>query len=305
MAVPLHVAQFNVLADGLSGMDAKRGGFTEAPGGSLDWSYRRTLLVEELLRHGSEPDIVAMDEVDHYYDWFEPVMSWLGYDGRFLSKPDSPCKESLDPKLEDGCAIFWKRNKVVVKDVETMNFDRLSVEGVPTGKKSNQVALLLTLQPHNAAPVVVAATHLMAAKSLEGERGRAQQVTQLLDRLHQLDLPCIVAMDMNAAPRENPSAPYPSEAYPVMLDHALRLRSSYVDVLGCEPAYTTWKRRGSKEARHTIDYICVSRTVGVRRVLLPPPEENVHPERLPNFQYPSDHIALMVELLIPMQVEDA
>ena len=34
---PLRVVQFNLLADGLSGMHKEKGGFTESPEGSLDW----------------------------------------------------------------------------------------------------------------------------------------------------------------------------------------------------------------------------------------------------------------------------
>ena len=39
---------------------------------------------------------------------------------------------------------------------------------------------------------------------------------------------------------------------------------------GAECAWTTWKRRGASETRHTIDYLFVSAELGVERVLLPP-----------------------------------
>jgi hypothetical protein len=37
-----------------------------------------------------------------------PVLRRLGYDGRFVAKPNSPCQHSRDPSLADGCALFWR-----------------------------------------------------------------------------------------------------------------------------------------------------------------------------------------------------
>ena len=294
--------QFNILADGLSGKDKNKGGFTEAPTESLDWDYRKTRIVEETQRHlcnGKPPDIIAMEEVDHYHDFLEPTMRDLGYDSQFVKKRNSACKNSLDPTLEDGCALFWRRDIFSVVAMETINYDKLNPDGVPTGTKANQVALLATLQARGAAgPVVFAVTHLAASKTAEGERTRAQQVGQLLDRLLALRLPCVVLADLNATPR--PSAAYACEAYPAALAHALGVRSAYAAAGGGEePGYTTWKRRGAAEVRHTIDYILVAGPVGVARVLLPPADGDVAAERLPGWRYPSDHVALAAELRLP------
>jgi endonuclease/exonuclease/phosphatase family metal-dependent hydrolase len=298
--------QFNILADGLSGMDREKGGFTASPPESLDWTYRRDRIVEETQRHkcnGRPPDVIAMQEVDHYHDFFKATMDTLGYDSMFIPKPCSPCTKSMDPNLEDGCALFWSRSRLAMLESETINYDKLSPDGVQTGQKSNQVALLATLRANGAAPVVFAVTHLAASKTPEGERIRAQQITQLLDRLLAKHLPCVIAADLNATPR--PGA-YPCEAYPAALAHPLRARSAYAAAAadGEEPAYTTWKRRGEAEARHTIDYILAAGPVGVARVLLPPADADVAPERLPGWRYPSDHIALCAELRLPPEQPD-
>ena len=66
---PLRVVQFNILADGLSARHPSNGGFTESPPESLAWDFRRDRLVAEVFRHFEEeagPDVVAMQEVDHY-----------------------------------------------------------------------------------------------------------------------------------------------------------------------------------------------------------------------------------------------
>lgn len=240
-----------------------------------------------------------MQEVDHFHDFFVHKYDALGYDGRFIKKPYSPCKNSLDPNLEDGCALFWRRDRLTLVELDTMNYEKLNPDGQPTGTKSNQVALLATLLAKGAAgPAIFAVTHLAAAKTAEGERTRAQQAAQLLDRLHAARLPCVVLGDLNATPR--PSGSYACEAYPAALGHALGVRSAYAAAGGGEePAYTTWKRRGAAEVRHTIDYILVSGGVGVARVLLPPADGDVAAERLPGWRYPSDHVALAAELRLP------
>ena len=299
--ISVTAVQFNILADGLSGKDDAKGNFTESPPESLDWSYRKNRIVEEIMRHfenESPPDVIAMEEVDHYHDFFQPTLQALGYESRYIKKPNSPCRNSLDPSLEDGCALFWRGDRLALVDTETMNYDKLSPDGVATGSKSNQVALLATLLAPGAGPAVFAVTHLAASKTAEGERTRAQQVTQLLDRLLALRLPCVVLADLNATPR--PSGGYACEAYPAALAHPLGVRSAYAGACeGEEPAYTTWKRRGAAETRHTIDYILVSGGVGVARVLLAPADGDVAAERLPGWRYPSDHVALAAELRLP------
>lgn len=298
----VRLCQFNVLADGLCGMDPDKGGFTDSPLGSLDWEYRRGLLIEEILRHGKAPDIVAMEEVDHYHDWFEPIMRGLGYEGRFLPKPNSPCQRSLDPTLVDGCAVFWHTAAAQLLDIHEMCYNWLDFDGMPTGKLGNQVALLVTLQlDTEVPPLVVAVTHLLASKDATGERCRRQQVQQLLDLVRGKALPCVVATDMNATPCRDGPAGYSPEAYRQALSEgSLRLRSAYAEVLGEEPSFTTWKRRGDKETKHTIDYILVSESVEVLGVLAPPQDETIETERLPSWRYPSDHIALMADLrLLP------
>ena len=89
---------------------------------------------------------------------------------------------------------------------------------------------------------------------------------------------------------------YAAQAYPATTS---ALRSAYKTALGAEPAWTTWKRRGTSEARHCIDYVLCSPEVGVSQVLLPPDDDAVVEERLPGWNYPSDHVALIADLRVP------
>ena len=64
----------NVLADGLSGNNAGRGGFTLIPPTYLDWTQRSQMLMKALSQTGdgaeSLPDIVALQEADHIDDFW-------------------------------------------------------------------------------------------------------------------------------------------------------------------------------------------------------------------------------------------
>lgn len=310
--VQLRFVQFNVLADGLSGEDALKGGFYAAPPPSLDWRFRRINLVREIFRQGARPDIIAMEEVDHYYDWFEPMLRQLGYRGHYAAKPNSPCKKvSPHSGLEDGCALFWRSDTVTMTQVESLNYNAYTPEGRPTGSKSNQVAILATLRVKGATPIVAAVTHLAAAKTAEGERVRAQQMQELLRALARRERPCIVGLDMNATPD---SHTYAAQAYPLAISKNVTtgegkdpLRSAYAEVMGAEPRWTTWKKRSGNgktgEVSHTIDYILISKQIECTRVLAPPADVDVVPERLPGWSYPSDHVALLAELVIPEKTQ--
>jgi len=297
--VPVVVAQFNVLADGLCGMDEKKGGFTNSPEDSLNWDFRKHRLLEELLRHGDPPDIIALEEVDHYADWFYPNLGSLGYDGKFLAKPNSRCKASLNTSLEDGCAIFWRKDRLQCLHTEFINYEAKAADGSLAIDKSNQVAVIATLQTHDGFVMNCAVTHLAAKKNQEGEEIRAYQLGQLLDFLHKKGLPCLVATDMNASPQPTGASDYPSQAYPSALGHDLQLRSAYMEALGTEPVWTSWKRRGEQDAKYTIDYIMFSKPFEVLEVLLPPIDDVVEPGRLPGWSYPSDHVSLIAKLALP------
>ena len=77
--VILRVFQFNVLADGLAGLRPDRGNFNLATDEILLWENRKMKLIHEITQY--EPDIVTLQEVDHYYDFFLPMMMMKGYSG--------------------------------------------------------------------------------------------------------------------------------------------------------------------------------------------------------------------------------
>jgi len=75
------------------------------------------------------------------------------------------------------------------------------------------------------------------------------------------------------------------------------LSSAYKDVLNKEVNYTTWKYREDGEHIQTLDYIFYSPDcMRVDSVLEMPTGEQIGENRLPNFNYASDHFSLLADL---------
>jgi mRNA deadenylase 3'-5' endonuclease subunit Ccr4 len=59
----LRVLQFNMLADGLSGLRPDQGAFSRVVGTELLWDRRREQILQEVTQYA--PDLVTMQELDH------------------------------------------------------------------------------------------------------------------------------------------------------------------------------------------------------------------------------------------------
>ena len=79
----------------------------------------------------------------------------------------------------------------------------------------------------------------------------------------------------------------------------IQLQSVYESCLTGEDLkqyYSTYKKR-DVELCHVIDYIFVSGTITVKRLLSSPPLSSL-PYRLPAPDYPSDHLALFADIAV-------
>ena len=104
-ATKFTVMQFNLLAEGLSsGPDAtppfaaarrsEYGGFDSVarPELALAWETRKLRLLEEILRYA--PDVLTVQECDHFEDLLLPALRLAGYDGVFAAKRSAPGLEN-------------------------------------------------------------------------------------------------------------------------------------------------------------------------------------------------------------------
>ncbi|KAI9541470.1 hypothetical protein NQZ68_029839 [Dissostichus eleginoides] len=289
----IRIMQWNILAQALGeGKD----GFIRCPLDALNWEERKYLILEEILTYS--PDILCLQEVDHYYDTFQPIMASLGYQGSFLAKPWSPCLDVEQNNGPDGCALFYRRSRFSLQATAHL---RLSAMMLPT----NQVAIVQTLSCRaTGRQLCVAVTHLKARSGWE--RLRSVQGADLLQSLRSITsqggpsspeegagpVPLVVCGDFNAEPSEDVYRRFSSST--LRLDSAYKMLSSDGET---EPAYTSWKIRPSGESCSTLDYIWYTHdALSVDCLLDIPTEEQIGPDRLPSYHYPSDHLSLLCDL---------
>ncbi|XP_059201439.1 nocturnin [Centropristis striata] len=289
----IRIIQWNILAQALGeGKD----GFIRCPLDALNWQERKYLILEEILTY--RPDILCLQEVDHYYDTFQPIMASLGYQGTFLAKPWSPCLDVEQNNGPDGCALFYRRSRFSLQATAHL---RLSAMMLPT----NQVAIVQTLTCKvTGRQLCVAVTHLKARSGWE--RLRSAQGADLLQSLRNItskggsnqngagpgSTPLVVCGDFNAEPSEDVYRRFSSSV--LGLNSAYKLLSSDGQT---EPAYTTWKVRPSGESCSTLDYIWYSHdALSVDCLLDIPTEEQIGRNRLPSYHYPSDHLSLLCDI---------
>ena len=73
-------------------------------------------VLEELL--GYEGDILSLQEVDHYDDFFAPKLEAEGYTGEFLKRPSA--------HKQDGCAVFYRTARFDCLQIVEVLFDDLA-----------------------------------------------------------------------------------------------------------------------------------------------------------------------------------
>ncbi|XP_046447618.1 nocturnin-like isoform X2 [Daphnia pulex] len=288
----IRLLQWNILSQSLG---EHNDNFVRCPLEALDWRTRRYRIVEEIVEYN--PDIICLQEVDHY-QFLSRALRTQGYEGIYFPKPDSPCIYIKGNNGPDGCAIFYRANDYELIKVETRIVEVWRVQ-------SNQV-VILTMLRHKASgrEICVATTHLKARQGALLSTLRNEQGKDILDFLQNnvdvADCPIIMAGDFNAEPNEPVYSTIRSDTR-FGFDSAYRCDVDGAEEAGQEPPYTTWKVRGEGESCHTIDYVFFSRRqLGVNQVLPFPTGEQIGPDRVPSFQYPSDHFSLVVDFdLLP------
>ncbi|KAE8877193.1 hypothetical protein PF005_g13479 [Phytophthora fragariae] len=185
---------FNVLADYLVQNDRENEPAKRHV--KYDWEYRRGRLVKEILRW--LPDVVNLQEVDHFEDFFEPRLRNAGYMGVY--------KRRTGETTHDGCAIFVKEDKFRIVSSHPLKYH---VPGHPVLDRDNIALTAVVEETSNAngstpARFVVANTHLL----FNPHRGEIKlaQLNMLLEHLtslrqeHNLMLPVLLSGDFNLAP---------------------------------------------------------------------------------------------------------
>lgn len=102
------VISYNVLCDRMVSNEW----FPTSPDIALDWTYRRELILKQLLEFNS--DIIALQELEleQFEEHFKPELFRFGnYESIFEPKSRARTMDSEKRKRVDGCAIFYKLNR--------------------------------------------------------------------------------------------------------------------------------------------------------------------------------------------------
>ena len=329
------------------------GGFTEItnPELILDFTFRRWRLLEILLGYDVQQpqheqqedevesstwtnhttrdtsqlsglyDIIAVEEMDRFYGFFQPLLSILGYQGIFTPKPVAPGIKF--GYYSDGCALFWKSD---VFEYVTHTEGRYTI--------GNQVYVITLLRHISSQRVIlVVVTHFKAKEGHCNEEIRYIQAIQLCEAIHEMiheattnqgctsdreskNIPIFIMGDFNSHPNTWDESIPTTSVEEVESDATRKCPKSCLDVFiqtsseqpenlfsSAYPIhpipddfFTTWKIRGSQTTRRVIDYILHNglhiNGLHLSHILSIPCENELEPSRLPGFKYPSDHLAL-------------
>lgn len=98
---------YNVLCDKY----ATRQLYGYCPNWALTWDYRRKAILEEIRNYNA--DLISLQEVEteKFYNFFQPELAMLGYEGIFSPKSRAKTMLEKDRKHVDGCAIFYRTSK--------------------------------------------------------------------------------------------------------------------------------------------------------------------------------------------------
>ena len=242
----MRIMQWNILADSLAHS------FPQVNPSYLTWEYRVERMLLEIQKFS--PDIIGLQENDHYEDYFEPELSKLGYTGMFEKKTGWH---------KDGLSISWKTDKFTKVSQDLCKFP------------GNQFALIVQLDSE-LGRICVITTHLKARK--EYDSIRCEQVSSLLNYIQQnlQELPIIICGDFNSLPDTG--------AYNAMLNNTCGLISGYRKALGeVEPVFTTLKIRNKMEIK-TEDYIWLRGFTPISVLSLPRQEEIVYKSNINTLQ---------------------
>jgi len=317
----IRVMHWNILADKLAYPDLKEGAFG-CPFALLDWNKRKDKICAEIIKY--DPDVLILVELDHYEDIRFLLQEDYDYDSVWKKKFGSFCA--------DGTGIFWKTERFEVGKIYKQS---LREEG---GGEADQVLVAVELKSKSKGsdcfrPFVASGCHLNAEEKSTGEQIRLSQCKQILNILQNqfAEHPIILGADLNS---ECEYSKYKALAYPYIVDNGLV--SSYANVRGNEPDFTSWKfhidedirvykakevNQVVEEFKYTIDFIFHSKELKSCAVLEMPEENQIdslenfprfdiddREEKvrrakkrclLPNDKCASDHLSLVAEILLP------
>ncbi|KAK0398027.1 hypothetical protein QR680_002394 [Steinernema hermaphroditum] len=118
------VLSYNILCPSYATENA----FGYCPSWSLDWNYRKSIILKDIIRF--EPDIIALQEVEteQFSVYFCPKLEEYGYSGVFAQKTRAKTMDVQESNRVDGCALFWRKSKFIYEDHKVVEFASLAIK---------------------------------------------------------------------------------------------------------------------------------------------------------------------------------
>jgi len=305
----IRVASYVVLGES----NARPERYPYVPAAVLDWETRKTKLSKEILLR--RPDIVCLQQIEHYEDHFKPSLHQEGYTSLFKQRTGT---------AQDGVGIFWLKDRYRLVLEHKIEFNNLAFAN-PSNPQAHRfvrhsVALIAVLEPvqNTSRKRADKRTRLMVAsvdlcREPMFEDVRAMQAKTLAETLEKLvittkaasapNVPVIVCGGFHVAPE--------SGVYELMsngqLDHnhpsvaglklfsplqqRLGLKSAYKSVYKTEPPYTVFTP--SQQIASDYIFYTASRLRALAALDVPARETLERDTALPSNACGSHHILLM------------
>jgi len=194
----LRIVSYNVLAQ----KKAKTTQFPYCRKSDLNWAERSAKLLKEVLE--DNPDVVCLQEVDRFSEFWRPKMGQAGFDAVFKLRPRNHCH---------GVAVFFKRETFQLFKSEEIDFNQVGVflgEKKPSARlEKDNVGLIVGLQPweqstHPSA-IVVSNVQLVVPSCDDLRIVQRKQVLMLLRSIERFNfdfqLPVVLAGSFNFDPK--------------------------------------------------------------------------------------------------------
>lgn len=117
------VLSYNILCDTYATPQM----YSYTPSWALDWSYRSSHLLQELIEYN--PDVICLQELDrNSYDvMFKKELPRRGYKAEYLQKGRSKLSEDNEKKT-DGCATFYKSDVFRLVERHDVEFSKVALD---------------------------------------------------------------------------------------------------------------------------------------------------------------------------------
>lgn len=170
----------------------------------INWDVRKHKIEDSISTSGA--DVLCLQEVDHYVDFYEPLFEKLGYRSVYLQRK----------KRQDGCLIAYNSEKFVIHGVSEVQFDDIAdlllSDSARTNVRRSNVALiaLMSCKSDHSKKFVSATAHIYwNPRRPEVKKLQTQYLVSRIDSFIASNglndaVPIFIAGDFNSVPFSEP-----------------------------------------------------------------------------------------------------